>query len=105
MREIMNSLSLESGALVVAVASSVMAVAWARIRTTALKWLLALCMPLVLANCLYWSSVWLGALPYEYATWAPLFILPWYAAGTVASAVVVFFLTRKRGANRNQQPR
>lgn len=90
MLEIVNRLSVESGAVVVAVVSALMAIIWLRCTSQRLAWLLALLAPFVVASSLYSVPVWRGADPLEFAAWAPLFIGPWYLAGAVASSFVVF---------------
>ncbi len=97
MLDLVESLSLESGAVVVAVASGLVAVILAQLRPAKLRWVLALGAPLILSYSLYWSPAWLGADPFALRVWAPLFILPWFLAGVLASSVVVFVATRRMG--------
>ena len=91
----LESLSLESGAVVVAIASGLFATVLAQVRFPGLRWTLALGTPLVISYSLYWSPVWLGASSVEYPTWAPLFIAPWYLAGVIVSTFVVYTMSRR----------
>lgn len=93
MKEILN-LSLESGAVVVAILSIVISLGIGRFKFKKINWLLALTMPLIITNLLYWSPVILGADSSEYSTWAPLFIIPWYLAGSFASALTMVIQNR-----------
>jgi hypothetical protein len=95
MRAFAESLSLQSGAAFVAAASAIAAVVWARLQSK-LSWIACLSIPLVVASTLYWSPVLFGAPSSEYATWAPVFIVPWYAAGAAASAAVLLVIRRSR---------
>ena len=89
MLNLLHSLSLESGSVVVAVASALFGIVSARLGPAILRWALALGAPLALSYALYWSPVWLGDDPLEYRTWAPLFVGAWYLAGAIASSLVV----------------
>src|SRR5579859_2443877 len=80
----LESLSIGSGAVLVAVFSAVLA------------WLGAALVPLVLAYSLYWLPVWLGANPSEYFSWAFLCIGAWYLAGVVPTVVVVVVVGKYR---------
>jgi hypothetical protein len=95
MRDAINSLSVGSGALVIAVLSALLALVWARIPAVVVKWLVSLGAPLFLSYGLYWSPVFLGAEPSEFHAWAPLFVVPWFVAGAFASVLVVALLRRK----------
>ena len=90
--DLLKSLSLESGALVVALASAGLSVVAARLRVPGARWTVAGTVPLLLAYSLYWLPVWLGDSPMEYRVWAPLFIVPWYMAGVAASLMVMFVI-------------
>ena len=97
MLDLVKSLSLLSGALVIAVVSGVCAVAWTRIALSQLKWGLAIGAPGLLAYSLYWSPVWLGADASEYWSFAPIPIGVWFAAGVIPSTLVVYFLGKSEG--------
>ncbi len=96
MINLIRSLSLEAGALVIMTASAVIAIGVAFIPNTILRRGFASAIPFILAYALYWSPVWLGADPSEYASWAPLFILPWSFAGLLASTTVIYIINRRR---------
>src|ERR1035437_10397545 len=95
-KDFLESLSLGSGAVVIAVCSSLLTGLWLCARSVRSAWLIALLAPLVLSFCLYWLPVWLGANASEYFSWAPLFIGMWFLAGAVPSAVVVLIFGRRR---------
>ena len=96
MLALLRSLSMESGALIVALCSAVFAVFFVRIPGTAVRWLLLLVTPFALACALYWSPVWLGAESSEYSAWALALIIPWYVLGAVVSIFVAYVVSRTR---------
>jgi hypothetical protein len=96
MKELIGSLSLGSGAVVVAILSLVISLGIGRLRFKKIKWLLALTMPFIIANVIYWYPVMLGADSSEYSIWAPLFIISWYLAGSLASALSVVVINRRQ---------
>jgi hypothetical protein len=102
MFDLVQSLTLPSGAVVVGLASALLAFVWVRLPTPTLRWLLALIVPLVISYSLYWLPVWRGVSSSEYSTWAPSFIAPWHAVGAVMSSLVVFVDTRRQ-RRRTQQ--
>jgi len=95
LRDLIDSLSIFSGAVVVAVLSAI--VVW---RLTVLwpdfRKLWVLFVPFIIAFCLYWTPVWLGADPSEYHAWALVFIIPWFLAGALPSAAIVRILKKRR---------
>ena len=96
MKDLIQSLSLGSGAAVVAACSAVLAWPLRYVRPLLFRWLGAVALPFVLAVGLYWSPVWLfRADPSEYFSWAGLFIIPWFLAGAVSSVVVVLVFGRR----------
>jgi len=95
MKDIINSLSFGSGALVIAIVSGLIAIGLSRIEAKKIKWLSGLIVPFLIAYFLYWSPVYFfGSDPSEYSAWAGIFIIPWYAAGTLASVLVIFVMNR-----------
>jgi hypothetical protein len=95
MKELVDSLSIWSGALVVAVVSG--AVVWLLASMfPALRKLWVVIVPFTVAFCLYWSPVWLGADPSEYHAWALVFIVPWFLAGAIPAAAIVRILPKGR---------
>jgi hypothetical protein len=103
MKDLVNSLSIWSGAFLVAVVSALLV--WLLTSTLRhLRILWVLIVPFGVAYCLYWSPVWLDAdqsefhralLRSEYHTWQ-FVIVPWFLAGAIASAAIVFMLGRRR---------
>ena len=81
--------TLQAGAALVALVSAILALVWARLSSPSLKWGLALGTPLVLSYSLYWLPTWQGADPFEYSTWAPIFIGSWYIAGAAAASLIM----------------
>lgn len=99
MRDIINSLSLGSGALVVAIISGLMAVGLSRIKSKKIVWVTGIIVPFLIAHLLYWAPIYFyGSNPSEYSSWSGIFITPWYAAGLIIS-ILVFFITRKLKIN------
>ena len=95
LRDSIDSLSILSGAIVVAVVSA--AVVWAlAVASPDLRKLWMVIIPLIIAFCLYWSPVWLGADSSEYRAWALVFIVPWFVAGVIPSAAIVRVLEKRR---------
>lgn len=97
MRHFVESLSLGSGAGIVAVLSALLTwVLFKRARGRAV-WFLPLAAPLVVSYSLYWLPVWMGANDVaQFGAWAGLFIIPWYLAGAGTSAYVVLLLRSLR---------
>jgi hypothetical protein len=95
MLNIIRSLSLETGALVIMAASAVMAIGVAFIPNTILRRGIASAIPFLLAYALYWSPVWLGADPLSIQAGHPFFIMPWFLAGLLASAIVIYLINRR----------
>jgi hypothetical protein len=92
-----ESLSIQSGAAVVALVSAVCAIGWTYLESRSLTWTTSLVTPIVIAVALYWTPVLLGAPSTEYSGWAAMFVVPWYVAGAAASALVVALRTRRAG--------
>jgi hypothetical protein len=100
MLDLLNSLSLKSGAVIVVIASILLSIALVRVHLKPLKWVLALGAPFLFAYCLYWAPVWLGGSSEQYHIWAPLFILPWSVAGALASSLVILLIAVRRSGIR-----
>ena len=96
MRDLLQSLSLWSGALVVGLCSAVFAFFLARVHSVALRWLLLVTTPFAFSYSLYWSPVWLGANASEYSAWALVAIVPWYLAGLLLSVFVGLIVIKSR---------
>jgi amino acid permease len=94
MKAFVNSLSLGSGAILIALLS--VAVVWLLCSVVpALRSLWAVIVPFILAYCLYWLPVWLGAEASGFGAWAILFVGAWFFAGFFPSAVVVLILQKR----------
>jgi hypothetical protein len=102
MKEIIESLSLESGAVFVAIVSAIVTVGMNRIFNLKFKWAIILSIPFFVANALYWSPVLLGSNSSEYAAWAPLFIIPWYVVGMLSSSLLGYIINKQRHENKRQ---
>jgi len=89
-----ESLSLGSGAALIAVLSALLAWPLCYVRPALVRWFLAAAVSLVLSSCIYWLPVWLGANSSEYSSWALLFICPWFLAGAVSAVLVIFIFDR-----------
>jgi hypothetical protein len=105
MLDFATSLSLSSGAALVALVSAVMALGLTRVRAPLLQLGLALVPPFGVAWVLYWLPVWMGNDPSEYSAWAPLFIVPWYGAGAVASLLIVAIDIVRKGRREQRRSR
>jgi Fe2+ transport system protein B len=94
MRAFIESLSLGSGAALVAIISALLAGAISFVRPPIVRWLSVVVVPFVISFCLYRLPVWLGADGSEYSSWQFLFVGAWFLAGVIPSALVVFILGR-----------
>ena len=97
MRTFVESLSLGSGAILIAVLSAGIVWLLCTVCPAILRTLGVVIVPCTLAYSVYWSPVWLGADPSEYHAWALVVVLPWFLAGAISSAAVVWIL-HKRGS-------
>jgi len=97
MKAFIESLSLTSRAVVIAVLSVM--VVWVLCSvvpvTPRWRWIWAVAVPFGLAYCLYWSPVWLGANASEYGAWAFLGVGGWFFAGFFPSAFLVRILEKR----------
>jgi hypothetical protein len=97
MLEMIKSLSLESGALLIAVISGVSAFIFSFIDKKFIKWFFILLVPFLLAYFIYWSPVWFGSsLSGEYSTWEWLVMPIWCGAGLFTSVTVCFVVGKSR---------
>jgi hypothetical protein len=97
MKTFIQSLSFTSGAILLAFVSAGVVWLLCSIFPVSLRKLWAVIVPLVLAYCLYWSPVWFNGEPSsEYHNWAFVFLIPWFLAGAIPSAVVVWILEKRR---------
>ena len=99
MGDFFESLSLGSGALLIAVVSALLALVTLRLPAV-MRWTAALFLPFALSYCCYWLPVWLGGTEDQHSSWEPLVVGVWSFAGLVASGIVTFIVSRyaKRNA-------
>ena|SRR5437867_8960777 len=90
----LESLSLGSGALLIAVVSAGIAWLVGHVRVAAVRWCAAVLVPLALSYVCYWMPVWLGGSPDQHFSWELLVVGAWFVAGLVASVVVTFIVSR-----------
>jgi hypothetical protein len=96
LQEFVMSLSLGSGALVVAALSGLVSCASYFVRSRLFQGLIALLPPCVIAYSLYWTPVWCGKNASEYWSWAPLLIVPWSGAGLMVSVLMYNYIWKPR---------
>jgi Flp pilus assembly protein protease CpaA len=97
MRQFVESLSLGSGAGIVAALSALLTWVLFKLPRGRAVWLLPLALPLLISYSLYWLPVWMGAGDVaQFGAWAVLSILPWYLVGACTSACVVLLLRSLR---------
>jgi hypothetical protein len=94
MRSFLESLSLLSGAALLAIISVGVVSLLCLVSPPAFRKPAAVIVPLLLAYCLYWAPVWLGADRVEYHTWMFLFVFVWGLAGVIPSMAIVHFLDK-----------
>jgi hypothetical protein len=96
MKDIIESLSLGSGAVVVALCSAALAWFLSNVRVAVVRWLGCVVIPLALASVLYWLPVWLGSRDVaQHSTWSFLVVGLWFLAGLASSIVVLFACARR----------
>jgi hypothetical protein len=94
MKQFFESLSLGSEIAIVAICSIVVVGFWCYFFQHWVVWLAAIIIPILLAYCIYWSPVWLGANPSEYSTWSFLGVgIPAFA-GIISSLIVILIVRR-----------
>jgi hypothetical protein len=84
-------MSIEFGALLVSLSSILLAAVWRRVKSVVFRYILAAGFPLLISLLLYWLP---GKVDAETKNWAPLFIVPWFIVGLVASLAATFFFSR-----------
>jgi hypothetical protein len=96
MKVLIESLSLGSGALLIAVLS--VGVVWllCAVSPVSFRWLWVVIVPFILAYSLHWLPVWLGSDSSEYSVWAVLGVGTWFLSGAIPSAVLVVVLRKRR---------
>lgn len=95
MRELVESLNLVTGPILIAVLS--FGLVWLLCSKVSMRFgaLWAVIVPLVVAYSIYWSPVWFGADPSEYGAWE-FMIVPLFFAGFFPCAVLVRTLQKRR---------
>ena len=97
MRALVDSLSLISGAALIAVLSVAAVLLLCLAFPAVLRRLWVIIVPFILAYCLYWLPVWLGAGDVaQYHAWAGLVIGTWFLAGAIPSGILVYLLERRK---------
>jgi len=96
MKAFVDSLSIGSGAILVALLSA--GVVWLLCSAvpSASRSLWVYTVPLVIAYSLYWLPVWLGNDPSEYGAWALVVVTPWFIAGAMSSAATILVFRKRR---------
>lgn len=97
MKTLIQSLSFTSGAMLLAFVSPLVVCFLCFVFPVSLRWPWVVIVPSVLAFCLYWSPVWFNGEPsWEYHNWMFVFLIPWFLAGAIPSAIVVWILQQRR---------
>ena len=96
-KALVESMSLGSGAILVAVLSVCVVWLLCFLLPAALRWLWVVIVPFISACSLYWLPVWLRADRSGYSVWAILGVGTWFLSGVIPSAVLVKIL-RKHSA-------
>jgi hypothetical protein len=94
MKDFLESLSLGTGAILAAILSAGLVWLLSSVCPAALRKVWLLLIPFLVACCLYWSPVWLGADQSEYHVWVFLGVGAWFVAGLIPSAVIVLMLEK-----------
>jgi hypothetical protein len=96
MKEMLESLSLGSGAVVVAICSALSAWLLSYLPSTGTRWIGCVLACSAIAGALYWLPVWLGTNDAgQYRSWSPLVVGVWFLAGLGASAIVLLGIARR----------
>jgi len=107
MKALVESLSLGSGAILIAVLSAIIVWFLCAVWPRHYKCFWVVIVPLVLSNCLYWSHSWLdvhhgsrsheqAVIWSEYHNWEFVALIPWFLAGAIPSAAIVGILQKRR---------
>jgi hypothetical protein len=96
MKHLVESLSIGTGAILVALVSVGVVYLLCAIFPRPLHSLWVIIVPFVFAYSLYWLPVWLGADSSEYSAWAFLCVGGWFLAGFFPSALLVLVLRRRQ---------
>ena len=93
MGDFLDSLSLGSGALLIAIVSALLAFVTAWLPAVA-RWAAAVVLPFSLSYCCYWLPVWLGGNKDQRSSWELLVVSVWWFAGLVSSGIVTLIVSR-----------
>lgn len=96
MKNLVESLSIGTGAFLIAVLS--VGVVWllCSVLPVGLRWFWVVVVPFIFAYSLYWLPVWLGSDSSEPSTWAALCVGAWFLSGVIPCIVLVLVLRRRR---------
>ena len=105
MKALVDSLSLTSGAILIAVLSVCIVWLLCVLGPKVLYELWPVVVPFPLAYCIYWLPVWFSnGTEYDRAlmrsenhNWQLLFVVAWFLAGAVPSAAVVALMRKRNG--------
>jgi ABC-type thiamin/hydroxymethylpyrimidine transport system permease subunit len=90
----LESLSLGSGAALIAGVSAGAAWLVGRVRSAAIRWCAAVLVPFALSYCCYWIPVWLGGSRDQHSSWEFLVVGIWFVAGLLVCGVVTYIIGR-----------
>src|ERR1700692_3321964 len=96
MKTFVESLSLGSGAILVAILSAGIVWPLCSVFPATLRKPWVVIVALTFADCLYWSPVWLGADSSEYHAWAFVVVLPWFLAGAIPLVAILLIIGKRR---------
>lgn len=102
MLNLINSLGLGSGALVVMFLSALIAFPAHRINARPLRYIAALVVAFFVAFVLYWLPVFLGTDASEFSGWSLIVVPVWFVAGAFSAVAVTRIL---EGRSVSQQPK
>ena len=83
-------MSVQSGALIVACISAILALVWVKIPNSIFRWMIGVFSPLLVAYCFYWYPVWFfhGSVA-EYSAWELFFVGIWSVSGLSVSVFII----------------
>ncbi len=90
--------SFDGLVILAAVSSSLLTLASCFKGPYALRWVVSLLFPFIVAYPIYWMPVWLGSDPSEYWAWLPICVGVPYLAGLICSLLIILIehLVRKQ---------
>ena len=96
MGHMVESLSLGSGAILIAVLSAIVVWLLCCFVPGASRSLWVYAIPFALSYSLYWLPAWLGSEASEFRAWQAVVITPWFLAGAISSGFTVWIFRRRR---------